>query len=188
MSQASLIEQIFPSPIDGVEGQVTAEDYLQIQQFLYREARFLDEHRFDDWLAMLSEDIHYWAPGIQTRFKRDKSPRYDPNRMAHFDDSMRDLKTRIARHKQPTAWGEDPPTRHNHVVSNIEVELTGTPDTWLVHSMLIAVKNRNDDEEDWLTARRKDQIVRRDGELKIEKRFIFLSQTVLLSKNVNTFF
>jgi len=29
----------------------------EIEQFLYREARLLDERRFEEWLALLTDDI-----------------------------------------------------------------------------------------------------------------------------------
>lgn len=34
----------------------------QIIDFIYNEARMLDEQRFDDWLALWLEDGHYWMP------------------------------------------------------------------------------------------------------------------------------
>ena len=34
---------------------------------LYREARLLDNERWDDWLALLAEDIHYWMPTMENR-------------------------------------------------------------------------------------------------------------------------
>ena len=35
----------------------------EIEQFLYREARLLDERRFRDWLALFTEDARYWTTG-----------------------------------------------------------------------------------------------------------------------------
>ncbi|HEY0674622.1 MAG TPA: aromatic-ring-hydroxylating dioxygenase subunit beta, partial [Immundisolibacter sp.] len=33
-----------------------------IEQFLYREARLMDEHRFEDWEALWTDDGVYWVP------------------------------------------------------------------------------------------------------------------------------
>ena len=30
--------------------------------FLYHEAELLDERRYEDWLALLTEDVRYWMP------------------------------------------------------------------------------------------------------------------------------
>lgn len=34
----------------------------QIIDFIYEEARMLDEQRFDEWLGLWLEDGHYWMP------------------------------------------------------------------------------------------------------------------------------
>jgi 3-phenylpropionate/cinnamic acid dioxygenase small subunit len=34
----------------------------EIEDFLYREADLLDERRYDEWLALLAEDVRYWMP------------------------------------------------------------------------------------------------------------------------------
>ena len=40
----------------------------EVEQFLYREARWLDERRFHEWLELLTEDIHYWMPVRTNRY------------------------------------------------------------------------------------------------------------------------
>jgi ethylbenzene dioxygenase beta subunit len=32
----------------------------EVEQFLYREARLLDERRFHEWLALFTDDVRYW--------------------------------------------------------------------------------------------------------------------------------
>ena len=34
----------------------------QIEAFLYHEAELLDERRYEDWLALLADDVRYWMP------------------------------------------------------------------------------------------------------------------------------
>ena len=34
----------------------------EVQDFLFREARLLDERRLTDWLDLLADDIHYFMP------------------------------------------------------------------------------------------------------------------------------
>ncbi|MBU0825822.1 3-phenylpropionate/cinnamic acid dioxygenase subunit beta [Altererythrobacter marinus] len=161
---------------------------FEIEQFLYREARLLDEERYDEWLATMAPDVHYWMPGIQARYRADKADLISRTRMAYFDDDLDYLTKRVERAKQTTAWAEDPPTRHFHMVSNIEVEATEIPDEWVVHSLVLNLRHRNEAEEQTLTARRQD-LVRRDetGALKLARRLIRLQQTVLQAKNMNAF-
>ena len=35
---------------------------FEAEEFLYREASLLDERRLDEWLELVSDDIHYWMP------------------------------------------------------------------------------------------------------------------------------
>lgn len=167
---------------------VDRELAFEIEQFLYREARLLDEERYEEWLALMAEDVHYWMPGVQARYRADKAPKISLTRMAYFDDDLDYLAKRVARARQDTAWGEDPPTRHFHMVSNIEVEPTDETNEWVVHSLIFNVRHRNEVEQLELTARRRDLIRRSaDGNLRIVRRLIQLQQTVLQAKNINTF-
>lgn len=160
---------------------------VEVQQFLYREARLLDEERLEEWLGLMAPDIHYWMPGVQARRRKDKAPAISRERMAFFDDDLDYLQKRVRRARHDNAWAEDPPTRHLHLVSNIEVEATERPDEWLVHSAVINVRCRNETEEYWLSARRRDVVRRIGQELKLARREVRLQETVLSAKNINTF-
>lgn len=159
----------------------------EISQFLFREARLLDEERYDDWLAIFTDDVHYWVPGVSNRMRRDPKGPVHTERMAFFDDNLLDLSRRVARFNQETAWAEDPATRHFHLVSNVEIEASEVEGEYVVHSMLLNYSNRHRDEQDVLTARRGDVLRRTDDGLRIARRKAVLGQTVLLSKNINTF-
>src|SRR5712692_5476267 len=34
----------------------------KVESFLYREARLMDEHAYDEWLALWTDDALYWVP------------------------------------------------------------------------------------------------------------------------------
>jgi 3-phenylpropionate/cinnamic acid dioxygenase small subunit len=42
-----------------------------VQQFLFREARMLDERRFKEWVELFTDDVLYWAPILTNRTGRD---------------------------------------------------------------------------------------------------------------------
>ena len=88
---------------------VSMELLTTLTQVLYREARLLDQERYDEWMNLMAEDLHYHMPGIETRYRRDKYDQVaDLNRMAYYDDSKGELKKRLARLETGTAWSEDP--------------------------------------------------------------------------------
>ena len=76
----------------------------RVEQFLFHEAQLMDEHRFDEWLALWSEPALYWVPS-----NRDD---LDPAREVSliYDDWVR-LQLRIARLKSGFAHAQEPRSR-----------------------------------------------------------------------------
>ena len=42
----------------------------EVEQFLYREARLLDDRRFHEWLELFTDDVHYWMGARTNRYPR----------------------------------------------------------------------------------------------------------------------
>jgi ethylbenzene dioxygenase beta subunit len=174
---------------DTVDGKpVDLATAYEIEIFLKREARLLDGERYDDWLAMLADDIHYWMPAIESRRRANNGgATYLPGRMALFDDYLEHLQKRVARFKQPTAWAEDPPTRHVHVISNIEALHGDADDEYIVYSTFVNYRSRVEHDNDLLIGRRHDVLRRTPAGLRLARRRVVMTQTVLQAKNINTF-
>ena len=87
----------------------------QIETFLYREARLIDEHRYDEWLSLWTDDAIYWVPCNQDDA--------DPERQVSiiYDDRVR-LGERVERLKSGAAWAQEPKSRMRRVIANIEIE------------------------------------------------------------------
>ena len=115
------------------------KEFEAIEKLLYREARLLDEHRFDDWLNLYSSDAVYWIP----------AGHFDIDPEEHVSivyDERREMERRVARLKSGFAYAEDPPARIHRAVSNIEVERPSPSGPELVASsmlMLFAVSKHN---------------------------------------------
>src|SRR2546422_4615636 len=79
-----------------------------------REARLLDELRFDEWLAMYAPECIYWVPGTPGGG--------DPRReiAISFDDRRR-MEDRIYRLRTGYAWSQAPKSRTVRMISNVEV-------------------------------------------------------------------
>ena len=178
-----------------------AELLREIEQFLYREARLLDDRRFDAWLDLFTDDVRYWMPVRTTRYPRrskaiavldpdrhEEDELSKPSDLAIFDESKETLGRRIARLDTGMAWAEDPPSRTRHTVSNVEVEPGQTETEINVYSNFIVYRNRGETEQDFYVGARRDTLRNVDGAWKIARRTIILDQNVLLAKNVSIFF
>lgn len=89
-----------------------AFDRHQVEQFLYHEADLMDEHRYDEWLALWTDDALYWVPTGRDDI--------DPAREISliYDDRVR-LQVRIARLKSGFAHAQEPKSRMRRLVSNV---------------------------------------------------------------------
>jgi benzoate/toluate 1,2-dioxygenase beta subunit len=87
----------------------------EAEDLLYREARFLDDHCYPQWLEMLDETATYWIPC--------NGEGNDPNREISlvFDDKQK-LTDRIARLESGLAHAQSPPSKTKRLVSNEQIE------------------------------------------------------------------
>jgi 3-phenylpropionate/cinnamic acid dioxygenase small subunit len=173
----------------------------EIEQFLYREARLLDERRFHEWLEFFTEDVRYWMVSRTNRYPKSSKAIaiLDPDRyveddltkddeLALLDEDKTTLGARVRRLDTGMAWAEDPPSRTRHLISNIEVEPGDTRAELKVHSNFIVYRSRAETEQDFYVGARHDLLRRIGGAWKIANRRIILDQNVLTAKNVSIFF
>jgi 3-phenylpropionate/cinnamic acid dioxygenase small subunit len=177
------------------------ETIRDVEQFLYREARLLDDRRFHEWLELFTEDVRYWMAGRRNRYPKSSKAiaMLDPDRYAQedltedielaiLDEDKQTLKARVARLDTGMAWAEDPPSRTRHFLGNIEVEPADSEAELKVYSNFIVYRSRSESEQDFYVGARRDVLRRVDGVWKIAHRKLILDQNVLSAKNVSIFF
>ena len=178
------------------------EDIIrEVEQFLYREARLLDERRFHEWLKLFTDDVRYWMGGRTNRYPKSSKAiaildpsRYDEgdltkeDELAILDEDKASLDARVRRLDTGMAWAEDPPSRTRHVIANIEVEPGDIESELEAYSNFVVYRSRAETEQDFFVGARQDVLRRVDGSWKIASRKIILDQNVLTAKNVSIFF
>lgn len=96
-------------------GGIAGVDREPFELFLIHEGRLLDDRRFEDWAALFTDDGLYWVPSTPDQT--------DPYQQASlFFDDRELMKTRIERLRHPRIHIQTPPSRTNHMVSNVIVE------------------------------------------------------------------
>jgi 3-phenylpropionate/cinnamic acid dioxygenase small subunit len=94
---------------------MSAPSDAELARFVKREARLVDEKRFDEWYELFAEEAHYWVPAA--------AGQSDPllhNSLAYEDKLL--LKLRIERLKSDRAYSLHPEIRCLHVLQEPEVE------------------------------------------------------------------
>jgi 3-phenylpropionate/cinnamic acid dioxygenase small subunit len=161
-----------------------------VQEFLYLEARLLDERRLNEWLDFFADDLHYFMPIRRNVKFGDWDLEYsDPeSEISYFDEGKDILEGRVRQMNTGVHWAEEPVSRFEHLVANVEIAAVNG-DEVQVNSKFFCYQNRLQDEVNMFVGRRYD-LLRRDPvtNFKIVKRKILLAQNVLLPKVINTFF
>lgn len=171
------------------EGRAVEDVILgRVERFYRREARLLDEERYGEWYELLADDLFYWMPMRENRYRRDERQEFDPDAMAFFDESKADIAVRIGRLNSGLAWTEDPATRHVFSVTNVEVFETPVSGEFETHHVFSQYRNRSEHDESTICGRRRDLIRVVEGGFQIVRRMIILPQSVLLAKNLSAFF
>jgi 3-phenylpropionate/cinnamic acid dioxygenase small subunit len=87
---------------------------MNVEQFLYHEARLLDTQQFEAWLELFTADATYWLP-----LERDQKDPLDTSSIIHDDRTLLELRVKQARH--PRAHARQPLARTVHQVGNVMV-------------------------------------------------------------------
>jgi benzoate/toluate 1,2-dioxygenase beta subunit len=91
----------------------------EVENFLYREARLLDDRQWDEWITLYSPGVEYWMPAWDDDDQLVEDPQqhisliYYPNR-----DGLED---RVFRIKTERSGASTPEPRTSHNLSNIEI-------------------------------------------------------------------
>jgi 3-phenylpropionate/cinnamic acid dioxygenase small subunit len=167
----------------------------EVAEFLYAEAELLDERRYDEWLALLADDIRYWMPMRRNVKYGDATGREFTREGADiswFDEGKDTLTRRVRQIQTGIHWAEEPLSRIAHLLSNVQL-LEATPDAATAQEVtakcrFLVYRNRVETETDFLVGKREDTLRRAGDGWIIARRKIILDQNVLLTKNLTFFF
>jgi 3-phenylpropionate/cinnamic acid dioxygenase small subunit len=114
---------------------VSQEEYRAICEFLYRDARLADESRYEEWEALVDDDMIYWVPRGEGG--------YDMNQhLSITADNRSRLRTRIAQLTTGERHAQLPPSKMRRVVANIEAEKDNATGEYRVFSNFVLYELR----------------------------------------------
>lgn len=87
----------------------------QLSDFVFAEARMLDEQRFEDWLNLFTEDGYYWMPLARDQ----QDPRLHTSLL--YEDKLL-LKVRVERLSGQRTFSQQPMSRSHHLLQAPTVE------------------------------------------------------------------
>lgn len=90
-----------------------------IAQFLYREARFLDDEQWDDWLNCYAPEASFWMPAWDDNDQLTEDPQAEIS-LIYYPDRQ-GLEDRVFRIKTERSSATMPDTRTCHNIANVEI-------------------------------------------------------------------
>lgn len=111
--------------------------YEEIRDLVLREARYLDDKQWDDWLTCYTRDAEYWMPSWDDDNALTTNPKTEISLIYY---GCRDgLEDRVFRIKTERSSASMPEPRTLHTISNIEIldpgqEACEIRYNWVTHS------------------------------------------------------
>jgi benzoate/toluate 1,2-dioxygenase subunit beta len=102
----------------------TALSVEDVRQFLYREARFLDDKDWESWLALYAQDVEYWVPSWDDEDELVTDPQTQISLIWYgHKGGLEDRVFRIKTERSSATSMPEPRTSHN--ISNVEILTQG---------------------------------------------------------------
>ena len=114
---------------------------MNIEQFLFHEARLLVTGRLEEWLELFTEDATYWLP-----LEQGQTDALETSSLIHDDRTLLELRVKQARH--PRAHARLPAARTIHQVGNIRIDKEESHEV-TVHSTLVLIEFRLQKQRTW---------------------------------------
>lgn len=152
----------------------------QLVDFVIREARMLDELRFNEWLELFTEDGHYWMPAEwgQTDHKLVGSLMYEDRLL---------LTVRVERLKGNRTFSQKPKSRCHHVLQTPTVDSRNdAAGEYHLYTPFHYVETRLDDQT-FFAGWAKHQLVLVEGQLRIKLKRVDLVNCDAAFGNIQLF-
>jgi 3-phenylpropionate/cinnamic acid dioxygenase small subunit len=141
----------------------------EIEEFLYREARFADESDYDAWEALWTDDAIYWVPA--------NNPDGDPEtEVSVIYDNRSRISTRLNQLRTGKRYAQAPPSHLRRLISNIEVLADSDTDAGQeveVAANFLVLESRERGTETW-GGRATYRLRRVDGEIRLAYKKVVL--------------
>ncbi|NQX90039.1 MAG: aromatic-ring-hydroxylating dioxygenase subunit beta [Halioglobus sp.] len=180
--------------------EVSAEEQRGLERFYFYEARLLDNRQYQQWLALLSEELHYVIPSrvnvqVDNRARGSEAMISVERELEGVDslgvplreENIFHLAMRVERAYKINSWSENPPARTRRLVGNIEV--MGRPaDCLEVLSNFHLYHARPGSANFLYSGQRRDTLRRQDDSYLITQREVILDYADIDLPTVGLFF
>lgn len=137
----------------------------EVEQFVFREARYADEHDYDSWEALWTDDAVYWVPAGDDA----ADPR---TQVSVIYDNRSRISTRLNQLRTGKRYAQSPPSNLRRVISNVELLGAEGEDT-VVGANFVLAESRTRGIEIW-SGRTTYRLRVVDGEIRLAYKKVLL--------------
>jgi 3-phenylpropionate/cinnamic acid dioxygenase small subunit len=180
--------------------KVSPQQQLSLEQFYYTEARLLDNRQYQQWLALLCEEIQYIVPSrhnlqVDNR-ERGEEGMISVQRELEDAESMGcplreenliHLSVRVERAYKMNSWSENPPARTRRIVGNVEL-LEKEGERLSVISNFHMYYSRAGADNTLYCGQRRDTLVEHDDSYRIAHRVVILDYATIEAPTMGLLF
>jgi 3-phenylpropionate/cinnamic acid dioxygenase small subunit len=127
--------------MSAVAETVMKPDLKTLEQFLFLEARLIDEQRWEEWNALFTDEGEYWVPASP-----DQADAINHVSLMYETELLRAV--RIKRFSHPNAFSLKPSPRCSHIVNNVMLdEFDAATGVCIVKSRFIMLQYRREEQD-----------------------------------------
>jgi len=144
-----------------------AADLATLTQFVYDEARLIDEKRFEEWYELFTDDAYYWMPLTRGQ------PDGDNHTSLLYEDKLL-LRVRIERLRNPHSFSQQQPSFCQHVLQAPQLESANRDGAgWVMRTPFLYLESQLDTQQ-LLAGISRLHLVQLDGRLRIRLKKVEL--------------
>ena len=143
----------------------------QVEDFMYMEARLLDEWRLAEWFELMTEDVRYEVPATDVR-----GDHFDT--LAIISDDAARLRQRVEQLLGNAMWCENPRSRTRRLIGNVCVR--GEQDGELDVIANFIIHRFGNGRSDAFVGKYEYELVRTAESFRIRRRMVLLDHESLI--------
>ncbi len=178
---------------------VTRDLISDVEQFYFREARLLDDRKYEQWFTLVTDDVRYripmrHSPMLDNKKRETEEYLSTENDISqglappHRDEGYLNLYIRVMRSFKMNSWSDNPPIRTRRFITNVEVQPGSESNSSKVYSNLMLSYSRHRDDNYTYTAQRCDVLRIVDGQFRIAERTVLIDWNVVMAPSLGLFF